>query len=278
MRKIERLKLRANEACALRGHRMGEWKRLKPTTAESVCDDCNMGVVINTHPAPNDIDIGGKAVALTCDEGPIKTVKDVFDFFGADYDADLRFAENNRRLSRRVSKDTECGAWAAVHVSDAVAAVVEDWTARYARIDGVWTLHGFSTGGVAIEMSDVPTAVHSYFWDGSDDFQSFLFEKADSRSDFTLSDTVSFMRAIGGVAIALTMGSIVEGIDSTVDNTLTLPTTKRKLEAFVEGIEDEATGLWNSTHGCDACGPEALGGYREINPECNECGGLGTII
>jgi hypothetical protein len=33
---------------------------------DSVCKTCNAGVVIRTHPAPNQIDIGGTAVAFGC--------------------------------------------------------------------------------------------------------------------------------------------------------------------------------------------------------------------
>lgn len=32
----------------------------------SKCRRCGMGVQILTHPAPNEIDIGGEAVALNC--------------------------------------------------------------------------------------------------------------------------------------------------------------------------------------------------------------------
>lgn len=280
MRAIDRLKLRANEACALRGHDMDAFKPLGRTTAESVCVDCGMGVVINTRPAPNDIDIGGRAVAVNCDHGPITTVEDVFRYFDADYDADKPLKQNNRALSRRVYKDTHCGAWAEIRYTPEFVTTEEVWTAWYTKAAGAWSLMRFTHKGTRIEMADVPSSVHRYFWPEFEDeaMQQFLDEKAKGYSDLTLTESVKVERPTGYDTTVLHMGSIVEGIDATVADELPLPTTKRALREFVQGIEDEVTGLWDSTHGCEACGPEGLYGYREINPDCNVCAGLGEII
>ena len=40
---------------------------LSRLTAHNNCIYCNMGVQVNTNPLPNQIDIGGEAVALTCE-------------------------------------------------------------------------------------------------------------------------------------------------------------------------------------------------------------------
>jgi hypothetical protein len=43
---------------------MGEW--YKDTKRHSHCKVCGKTVTINSHPMPNEIDIGGEAVALNC--------------------------------------------------------------------------------------------------------------------------------------------------------------------------------------------------------------------
>lgn len=82
MDRYRRLRKEANEACTFRGHNMSTWTRLhfdqrldskqmwrSKIVEESECIVCRMTVVINTMPAPNEIDIGGQAVALTCYDG-----------------------------------------------------------------------------------------------------------------------------------------------------------------------------------------------------------------
>lgn len=71
MRKVERLKSEAREAAHKRGHQLKPFLRdpLKDTSRKvysTVCLNCEMGVVVNDRPAPNDIDISGEAVALNC--------------------------------------------------------------------------------------------------------------------------------------------------------------------------------------------------------------------
>jgi len=68
MRRIERLKIEARQSCEWRGHSMGRftrdnyWKEVR----YSHCKVCGMQVVVDAHPAPNSITIGGEAVALDC--------------------------------------------------------------------------------------------------------------------------------------------------------------------------------------------------------------------
>lgn len=70
MRKIERLRQEAVEACKYRGHDMGRFHQadfFKTTLRYARCRVCGKQVIINSHPAPNEIEIGGRAVALTCE-------------------------------------------------------------------------------------------------------------------------------------------------------------------------------------------------------------------
>lgn len=68
MRKIEKLRLEALESCRYRGHDMGRFKTHDYWTDQRYahCKVCNMQVIINSRPTPNEIDLCGEAVALDC--------------------------------------------------------------------------------------------------------------------------------------------------------------------------------------------------------------------
>lgn len=71
MRKIDRLKKDATESATWRNHTLGRWHHYKSENrivAISDCVKCNRTAVINTNPMPNEIDIGGEAVAVNCDK------------------------------------------------------------------------------------------------------------------------------------------------------------------------------------------------------------------
>ena len=62
------LKYKAIRACNWRGHNMGKWKdhSYRNGVAYCHCLDCDMQVAVILNPLPNEINIGGEAVALTC--------------------------------------------------------------------------------------------------------------------------------------------------------------------------------------------------------------------
>lgn len=66
MRKIERLRIEALESCNFRGHKMKPFSRKYRHWWDSECQDCGMSVLVNDAPLPNEIEIGGKAVAMHC--------------------------------------------------------------------------------------------------------------------------------------------------------------------------------------------------------------------
>ena len=68
MRKIERLRCEALESCKFRGHTMSRFTTYNRTLQGSRCLICDRQVTINSRPAPNEIDIGGEAVALDCED------------------------------------------------------------------------------------------------------------------------------------------------------------------------------------------------------------------
>ena len=67
MQKIERLKKEAIAACKNRGHRMGFWSD-SSRSAYCECKICHRYVQVIEKPWPNEIEIGGSAVALNCEE------------------------------------------------------------------------------------------------------------------------------------------------------------------------------------------------------------------
>lgn len=66
MRKITRLKRETLECCKFRGHAMSRFITDGPYIATACCFICDRTVTVNSRPLPNEIDIGGEAVALNC--------------------------------------------------------------------------------------------------------------------------------------------------------------------------------------------------------------------
>lgn len=66
MTKLERLRKEALKSCQWRGHVMTRFYGDK-LSRFSDCKNCGRYVVITAHPLPNDIEIGGSAIALNCD-------------------------------------------------------------------------------------------------------------------------------------------------------------------------------------------------------------------
>ena len=71
-RKLKRTKLgklmkEAMESCEFRGHEMGPWRvDFDQKRALTECRKCGMMVGVIQNPPPNDISIGGRAVAMSC--------------------------------------------------------------------------------------------------------------------------------------------------------------------------------------------------------------------
>lgn len=83
----ERLRREAISAATARGHRLARFDRWSETRGHAACRNasapnpkgtypqdtrCLQWVIIDTHPAPNGIDIGGPAVAVDCPAGETK--------------------------------------------------------------------------------------------------------------------------------------------------------------------------------------------------------------
>jgi hypothetical protein len=66
MTKLQRLQAQARMSAENRGHTLAPFSLLAPGNAVSKCTVCNREVQVLTKPAPNQIDVGGEAVALRC--------------------------------------------------------------------------------------------------------------------------------------------------------------------------------------------------------------------
>ena len=70
--KAARLKKSAYESATWRGHKMSHWSTWtdgqgRHSRFTSECVLCNRGMQVRLRPLPNEIDISGEAVAVTCD-------------------------------------------------------------------------------------------------------------------------------------------------------------------------------------------------------------------
>ncbi len=66
MTKLRRLKNEARESAYSREHPLGNFQTDDATTATAECPECGAYVQVRTDPRPNEIEIGGNAVAVNC--------------------------------------------------------------------------------------------------------------------------------------------------------------------------------------------------------------------
>jgi hypothetical protein len=66
MSKIQNLKKSAERSAQYRRHNLAPWQKISDKIYRATCKDCEKSVDVNLHPLPNEIAIGGEAVALGC--------------------------------------------------------------------------------------------------------------------------------------------------------------------------------------------------------------------
>ena len=72
MTKLKRLQKEALKSCIFRGHKMKRFEQCRPYvgirvgTSYAECKVCGKSVLCNARPEPNQIEIGGEAVASNC--------------------------------------------------------------------------------------------------------------------------------------------------------------------------------------------------------------------
>ena len=70
---LSELKTSALQSTTFRSHKMAAWRDFL-ACSRATCTKCGMEVTVTPNPAANDIDIGGPAVALTCNPKPTRYV------------------------------------------------------------------------------------------------------------------------------------------------------------------------------------------------------------
>lgn len=189
----------------------------------------------------------------------IKTVEDVFNHFGADYDPLLSLEEKNRFLSRRIYKDTSCGAWGCIKVYPERKKRDGYYSAEYVKLDGVWTLLSIfrhdSREGEAKERIMVPnTQLHYYFWDHHNPgvMQVWLEDETEGTGKSVHVSEVAYVewfQTTDKLVTAFRCGSIVEGSAAEVQaGDVRLPCSPDDLDAAVEYVEREVDALWAEAH------------------------------
>lgn len=221
----------------------------------------------------------------------VKTVEDVFNHFGADYDPALPLEDNNRWLSRRIYKDTGCGAWGKVEQYPEQEKRQGQYRATYQKQEGVWELLcifecAFNELDTANELSTYPQEVRDYFWPPAAGVQEFLNKQAQGHNVWgTQVETVDYRVLTGRTVIQFECGSIVEGCDAEVAaSPVVLPCTPDDLDVTIKYVEDSVQEIWNDTHGCDGCQKLCEQEYGAgswdgaVHPECPECDGDGVPL
>jgi hypothetical protein len=66
MTRLAKLKQRSLESANWRKHTMSRFKALGQYHHLSTCIACGAEVLVNLKPQPNEIDVGGEAVAVNC--------------------------------------------------------------------------------------------------------------------------------------------------------------------------------------------------------------------
>jgi hypothetical protein len=70
MAALDQLQIRATKAARYRGHTLDRWNTYhgeSRSLSNNECIRCGAWVQCNTKPLPNEIDIGGTAVAIGCE-------------------------------------------------------------------------------------------------------------------------------------------------------------------------------------------------------------------
>jgi len=160
-------------------------------------------------------------------------------------------AESPAELYRQVYKYTSCGAYMSV-------------TIEYTKVSGTCF----------------------------DDYHEQIEQKTLGGDDLSMLGTWKDMDERGELVVSLTVGSIVEGVDYGTDNIEVKanqleeePTEFRKrFDAALSEVEQEAESIWNETHGCEACQAywtdqgldiDDSGGIVPVYQYCPDCKGQG---
>jgi len=180
----------------------------------------------------------------------------------------------NARLTRRIYRDTTCGAWAKL-VAEPNPPMAELWRARYAIVDNLWTLAACerTMRGSDEPAMGIPPEVNQYFWPQSDewvyaplmrpvrrvmhcghedchqhpelgractDMQTYLRGLYPAQSDVWTDRTI--IEVSRGTRLVFHVGTIVEGSDAEWSTFVRLPCLPEDLDNVVRDVEEWAAG------------------------------------
>ena len=187
----------------------------------------------------------------------IRNVSDLFKLFGV---------ESEKRLSRAIYKNTECGAWCKIEApgQTRVGTRTETWTAKVCwSIVGAVPVSARKAHCKKLFRQDFPQHILDYLqvrqssaikgisWEdllGLEGKNGVVkVNQVNNTTAFVTFEVQApvFKKHRGGI----TIGSIVEGSDAEVmPSTLYFPFSESDLDATVQDIEDEADRLWHEAN------------------------------
>lgn len=166
----------------------------------------------------------------------------------------------NARLTRRIYRDTTCGAWAKL-IAEPNPPMAELWRARYAIVDNLWTLAACerTMRGSDEPAMGIPPEVQRYFWPVQDactdhadchehpelgractDMQTYLRGLYPTQSDVWTDRTI--IEVSRGTRLVFHVGTIVEGSDAEWSTFVRLPCLPEELDNAVRDVEQWAAG------------------------------------
>lgn len=102
-RSLAALKREATKSAKWRGHHLGQWQDSSDKRSSIAdCENCDAYVQVNTRPLPNDIDIGGSAVAVGCDKATINPKGAVNPYHSKDESWKYIYEQNAARKDAKI--------------------------------------------------------------------------------------------------------------------------------------------------------------------------------
>ena len=129
---LRQLEKSALSSANKRGHTL-ELKWRKSNASEFVCSNCNAWVQCKTNPAPNDIDIGGPAVAVDCDINWQRTAQAAPSKFAEKARKRRELVSKANKVTRKVGVVTNPAAAASAHALAALLKKIKDIGATFAK-------------------------------------------------------------------------------------------------------------------------------------------------
>lgn len=195
-------------------------------------------------------------------------------------------------LRKKVYKYTRCGAWAGLEdiISERVVTV---------KVLGTFSNLGYVVKAVRLNgkaVKDVPSQVVEFLEAQREEVGLVVppeimtilentLRNGGQGDGYLVTATKHYVTVVFQVRLPkvlkkkqLSVGSIVEGCDfGTGIQYLPFPFEEQAWWDALQAVEDEASYIWDQTHGCPDCGMEGEWGHPAINYDCPTCHGVGVV-